>query len=185
MGLIWAGERVRLRGIEAEDWSDFQRFDQDSEVQRDADMIHPPRSAAASLAWAEEQSTRQIEQDRMQLAIEALETDTLVGALSTGETDLRAGRFSYGVAIGRDYHRRGYATDAVKILLRYMFNERRYHKAEAGVYAYNKASLALHERLGFQQEGCLRDHEFLDGAYQDLIVFGMTADEFAQLHMRK
>jgi RimJ/RimL family protein N-acetyltransferase len=71
----------------------------------------------------------------------------------------------------------------VKILLRYMFTERRYHKAEAGVYAYNKASLALHKRLGFQQEGRLRDHEFLAGAYQDLIVFGITADEFADRHL--
>jgi RimJ/RimL family protein N-acetyltransferase len=185
MSSIWAGERVRLRAIEPEDWPDFQRFDQDSDVQRDADMIHPPRSAAAMLAWAEEQSTRKVEKDQLQLAIEAIETDTLVGALSTGETSQRSGRFSYGIAIGREHHRRGYASDAVKILLRYMFNERRYHKAEAGVYAYNKASLALHERLGFTQEGCLREHEFLNGGYHDLVLFGMTADEFARLHMRR
>ncbi|MGC4941611.1 GNAT family N-acetyltransferase [Kribbella sp. DT2] len=185
MGSVWVGERVRLRAIEPEDWADFLRFDQDSEVQRNADMVHVPRSAFGMQAWAEEQATRGEADDKLQLAIEAVETDTLVGACSTDDTDRRAGRFSYGIAIGREHQRNGYASDAVKVLLRFMFEERRYHKAEAGVYAYNEASLALQERLGFQREGQLRDHEFLAGAYQDLVVFGMTAEEFAALHMRR
>jgi len=185
MASLWTGERVRLRGIEPEDWAEFRRFDDDTEVQRDADMVHLPRSDAASLQWAEEQSLYKAENDQFQLAIEAIETDTLVGALSTNGTSQRAGRFSYGIAIGREYHRHGYASDAVKILLRYMFLERRYHKAEAGVYGYNKASIALHEHLGFQHEGRLREHEFLGGAYQDMVLMGITEEEFAELHMRK
>jgi RimJ/RimL family protein N-acetyltransferase len=73
----------------------------------------------------------------------------------------------------------------VKVLLRFMFEERRYHKAEAGVYVDNDASIALQERLGFQRDGHLRHHEFLAGAYQDVIVFGMTAEEFKALHIRR
>ncbi|GAA1571804.1 GNAT family N-acetyltransferase [Kribbella sancticallisti] len=185
MGSIWVGERVRLRGIEPEDWEEFRRFDEDSEVQRDADMVQLPRSDAASLRWAEEESVRKAENDQFQLAIEALETDTLVGALSTNGTSRRAGRFSYGIAIGRDFHRRGYASDAVVLLLRFMFGERRYHKAEAGVYGYNEASLALHRHLGFQEEGRLRDHEFLDGGFVDLVLMGITAKEFGERHIRR
>ncbi|MBB5835133.1 GNAT family N-acetyltransferase [Kribbella italica] len=185
MSSVWVGERVRLRAIEPEDWADFQRFDQDSELQRNVDMVHAPRSAVAMQAWAEEQATLGEKDDRLQLAIEAIETDTVVGACSTNDTSRRCGRFSYGIAIGREHHRHGYASDAVKVLLRFMFEERRYHKAEAGVYAYNDASIALQERLGFQREGQLRDHEFLAGAYQDLIIYGMTAEEFAALHIRK
>ncbi|WP_432935595.1 GNAT family N-acetyltransferase [Kribbella sp. CA-253562] len=185
MSSVWVGERVRLRAIEPEDWADFLRFDQDSEVQRNADMVHAPRSAFAMQAWAEEQATHGEADDRLQLAIESLETDTVVGACSTNDTSRRCGRFSYGIAIGREHQRRGYASDAVKVLLRFMFQERRYHKCEAGVYAYNDASLALQEGLGFQREGVLRDHEFLAGAYQDLVVFGITAEEFAQRHIRR
>ena len=185
MTSVWVGERVRLRAIEPEDWADFLRFDQDSELQRNVDMVHAPRSAFATQAWAEEQATHGEDNDRLQLAIEALETGTVVGACSTNDTSRRCGRFSYGIAIGREHQRRGYASDAVKMLLRFMFEERRYHKAEAGVYAYNDASMALQERLGFQREGHLRDHEFLAGAYQDVIVYGMTAEEFAARHIRR
>lgn len=51
-----------------------------------------------------------------------------------------------------------------------------------GIYAYNTASIGLHERLGFQLEGRLRDHEFLAGRPYDLVMMGMTADEFADRH---
>lgn len=179
MTSMWVGRRVRLRGIEPEDWADFRSFDEDTEVQRNADMVHPPRSAAGALQWAEESSTRQPENDQFQLAIESLDDGDLVGALSTNSTDQRAGRFSYGLGIGRAHQRRGYGSDAATILLRFMFGERRYHKAEVGIYSYNAASIGLHERLGFQLEGRLRDHEFLAGRYYDLVMMGMTADEFA------
>lgn len=69
------------------------------------------------------------------------------------EADPAAGRFGYGIAIGRPYQRRGYASEAVVILLRYLFGERRYHKCEVGIYAYNEPSVALHRRLGFVEEG--------------------------------
>jgi RimJ/RimL family protein N-acetyltransferase len=68
------------------------------------------------------------------------------------------------------------------VLLRFMFAERRYHKCEARVFAHNEASLALHRRLGFVEEGRLRDHVFLTGRHHDLVILAMLADEFAQLH---
>jgi RimJ/RimL family protein N-acetyltransferase len=60
--------------------------------------------------------------------------------------------------------------------------ERRYHKCEAMIYAYNDASLGLHRRLGFVEEGRLRDHEFFAGHYHDVVGMGMTAEEFAERH---
>lgn len=67
------------------------------------------------------------------------------------------------------------------MLLRFMFAERRYHKCEARIFAHNEASLALHRRLGFVEEGRLRDRVFA-GRHRDLVVMGMLADEFTQRH---
>ncbi|WP_231333359.1 GNAT family N-acetyltransferase [Actinomadura graeca] len=41
-----------------------------------------------------------------------------------------------------------------------------------GIYAFNEPSIALHRKLGFAEEGRLRDHEFLDGRHQDLVLEG-------------
>lgn len=36
----------------------------------------------------------------------------------------------------------------------------------------------MHERLGFQVEGRIRDAIFTSGAYHDEVIVGITADEF-------
>lgn len=182
MTSIWSGSKVRLRGIEPEDWQAFMSFDQYTADMRSVDIIHPPRSAAGYRQWATEQSTQQHDDDTFQLAIESLADHALVGALSTSNVDQRAGRFSYGIAIGHDYQRRGFASDAIIVLLTYMFGERRFHKCGVGIYAFNQASIKLHQRIGFQTEGRLRDHEYFAGRHHDLILLGMTAPEFTEHH---
>ncbi|WP_263399734.1 GNAT family N-acetyltransferase [Saccharopolyspora pogona] len=120
--------------------------------------------------------------DSFRLAIEALVGGEPVGSVSTQDTDPCAGRFSHGVVISDEHQRRGYASDALLLLLRFMFGERRYHKCEARILAYNAASLALHDKLGFVSEGRLRDHEFFAGRHHDLVIMGMTAPEFSERH---
>lgn len=68
------------------------------------------------------------------------------------------------------------------LVSRFMFDERRFHKCEARVYDYNCASIQLHRKLGFTEEGRLRQHLFQAGGYHDELIFGMTAEEFRQLH---
>lgn len=184
MTSFWTGERVRLRGIEPDDWTAFMRFAVDEE--RLGDTLHPPRSAEDFRVRTKERSTATADGDCFGLAIEALGTGHMVGAIGSHRADPRAGWFEYGVTIGADHRRNGYAAEAVLILLRYMFGERRYHKCLARVFAHNEASLALHRRLGFVEEGRLRDHVFFGGRHHDLVMTGMLADEFARLHpMRK
>ncbi|RZQ61375.1 GNAT family N-acetyltransferase [Amycolatopsis suaedae] len=182
MTSIWTGEKVRLRGVEPEDWRAFQRFDEYSADMRSVDMLHPPRSAAGYRRWAEDTEAREGTDDEFLLVIESLVDNTAAGSVSTHDTDQRAGRFSYGIAVGHEHKRRGYAADAAVLVLRYMFGERRFHKCEVGVYAFNEASLALHRKLGFQVEGTLREHEFFAGRRHDLVLLGLTAGEFASYH---
>ncbi|MCX4907330.1 GNAT family N-acetyltransferase [Streptomyces sp. NBC_00878] len=180
MTSFWTGERIRLRGIEPDDWTAFLRFAVDEE--RLGDAVRPPRSAAGHRAWAEAQAAAEPDGDCFRLAIEALDTGEAVGAVSSNHAEPQAGRFEYGVTIGADHRRKGYAAEAVVMLLRFMFAERRYHKCEARVFAHNEGSLALHRRLGFVEEGRLRDHVFLAGGHHDLVLLGLLADEFAELH---
>ncbi|WP_333773484.1 GNAT family N-acetyltransferase [Streptomyces sp. IBSBF 3136] len=180
MTSLWTGKRVRLRGIEPNDWTAFMRFTADEEGL--GDLPQPPRSAEGYRAWAQEQAVAKADGDCFQLAIEAVDTGATVGAVGSHLADSRAGWFEYGVTIGADHRRKGYAGEAILLLLRFMFAERRYHRCQARIFAHNEASLSLHRRLGFTEEGRLRDHVFLDGRHRDLVIVGMLADEFARLH---
>ena len=156
------------------------RFAEDEE--RLGDLLNPPRSAESFRTWAKEQAAAKSGGDCFQLAVEAVDSGETVGAIGSHHADPRAGWFEYGVTMGAGHRRKGYAAEAVVMLLRFMFAERRFHKCGARIFAHNEASLALQRRLGFIEEGRLRDHVFLDGQYHDLVVMGILADEFTQLH---
>jgi RimJ/RimL family protein N-acetyltransferase len=145
-------------------------------------LIRLPWSSARLREWTEKAALKPVEGDVVRLAIESLADGRLAGMTSTHEVDHRVGRFSYGIVLGSEFHRRGYASEAVRMLLGFMFGERRFHKCESSVVAFNEASIALHRGLGFQEEGRLRDHEFLTGRHHDVVLFGMTATEFAARH---
>ncbi|MFE3098548.1 GNAT family N-acetyltransferase [Streptomyces sp. NPDC059248] len=180
MTSFWTGRRVRLRAVEPDDWAAFMRFDEHSGDQRSGEALHPPRSAEGYRAWAKEQSVAEPRDGCFRVVVEALDGGAVVGTMNSHDVDTVAGRFRYGIGIGSEHQRRGYAAEAVVLFLRFMFAERRFHKCEVEVYAYNEASVALHRRLGFVEEGRLRDHAFLAGRHRDLVIMGLLADEFEE-----
>jgi RimJ/RimL family protein N-acetyltransferase len=91
------------------------------------------------------------------------------------------GTFSFGVIISGRHRRKGYAEDAVRLLLRYCFHERRFQKCNSACVHTNKASIALHKKVGFVEEGRRRRHLFFNGRYYDDVLFGLTREEFDAL----
>ncbi|MFB9906016.1 GNAT family N-acetyltransferase [Allokutzneria oryzae] len=178
----WSGELVRLRAVEPEDWAAFAAFDQDTGDQRAGDKVFPPRSESGYRQWAEQRSGKSTEDDVFRLVIEAVAGSTFAGSINTFDARVHDGCFSYGLGVLRQHRRKGYAREAVALLLGYMFGERRYQKCEVGVYAFNTGSLALHREMGFVEEGRLRRHVFTGGAHHDLVLFGLTVEEYRRSH---
>ncbi len=174
----WQGELVRLRAIEPGDWEAHFAWDHDSEMARRLDHIPFPQSTEATRAWAGRTTTRAPEGDLFHFVIENTAGE-LVGSLGTHFCNARNGTWEYGIAIRAEHQRQGYAGEAIRLMLRYFFEELRYQKALAWVYSFNEPSIRLHQSLGFQQEGCLRRMIYTDGRYFDNLAFGLTDDEFA------
>lgn len=175
---IWEGRLVRLRGVEPDDWGSHHTWDLDSDLSRSLDRLYFPRSREGTRQWAEQASRQQGAGDRYQFEIETLAGE-LVGSLGTHDCNPRAGTFSYGMAVQTEYRRKGYASEAIALVVRYYFQELRYQKVTAQVYSFNEPSIRLHERLGFQLEGRLRRMIYTGGQHYDLCLYGMTDDEFA------
>ncbi|MFG2334243.1 GNAT family N-acetyltransferase [Streptomyces sp. NPDC048604] len=182
MSDMWTGERIRLRGVEPEDWEGFRDLARNTVDVRNADLVEPPRSDASFRAWTAERAGRTPDSTSYRLVIEVLADGSFAGSVTVGEADRRAGRFKTGIEISRDHRRKGYAAEASELVLTYMFAEQRYNKCEVEIYAFNEPSLALYRKLGFTQEGVLRQHEFFAGAHQDLVLLGLTAAEHWSTH---
>jgi RimJ/RimL family protein N-acetyltransferase len=174
---FWHSGTIRLRAIEPSDADHFRRWNEDSERARHLDFLWPPTSHAAVETWTAEMSQKRLEDGAFHWVIEN-EAGEAVGSIATHHCDARNGTYQYAVAIAADRRRKGYASAAIRLVLRYYFQELRYQKVTVSVHADNAASIAFHERLGFQLEGRHRRMHFSGGLHVDVLWFGMTAEEF-------
>jgi RimJ/RimL family protein N-acetyltransferase len=175
---LWQGAKIRLRALEPSDWQAFRAFDtSDTEMARLGWRIPFPRSTEQAKKWAEETAQVEPKDDNFRFAIETLQGE-LVGTINVHGADRRNGTFEYGISLGRAHWRKGYATEAVTIVLAYYFGELCYQKCDALIYAFNEPSIQFHEKLGFQHEGRLRRFVFSQGQPHDAILMGITKEEF-------
>ena len=180
---IWQGDLVRLRAVDPEDWQVLFEWDQDTEALVLSGDIPFPQSRESAKKWAAEQAVREAKDDNFRWVVESLNGE-FVGMIETHFCKRRHGTFQYGIAVRREHWRKGYASEAIRLVLAYYFRELRYQKVNAQVYSFNGASLDLHRKLGFREEGRLRRMVFADGGFHDEVVFGMTAEEFQQSQPR-
>lgn len=174
---VWAGERIHLRAFSLADAAAYQAWDQDSDQARALWEIPWPRSPEGDHRWAEQETERGVTGDNRRLVV-ADSIDRVIGDITTHDCDPRVGTFSYGIGIAAAHRGQGFATEAIGLLLRYMFQERHYQKAWVTIFAFNAASIALHERLGFTREGQLRRMTFTRGEYHDQFVYGLLREEW-------
>lgn len=73
---------------------------------------------------------------------------------------------------------KGTGTKLCRAALRHAFDTLQVHKVSAQVIAGNLASLSLHRRLGFVEEGLLRDQKLIEGTYHSLVQFGLLQHEW-------
>lgn len=85
-----------------------------------------------------------------------------------------------GYDLARLYWKQGIMTEAIGALLRFGFEVRNLHRVEARVRRGNEASTRLLRRLGFQEEGLLRECLFLNNAFYDVQVFSLLTSEYTK-----
>ncbi|MEI8394529.1 MAG: GNAT family protein [Rhodospirillaceae bacterium] len=107
------------------------------------------------------------------------ETGRLVGGLGLG--NLRRGvaqSSTLGYWVGERFAKRGYTSDAVRLVLNFAFNELNLHRVEASCLPDNIASRRLLCKLGFIEEGLARSYLRINGAWRDHLLFAVLKDEW-------
>jgi RimJ/RimL family protein N-acetyltransferase len=175
---FWQGEQVRLRPLRLEDAEAAFIARLDSPSRQALQLgVELPASVEAIRSSLEKRVDCQDADGVIIFTVETHDGQN-VGGISLHSRDHKNGVFGFGVVIDRPHRRKGYAEDAVKILLRYGFRERRYQKCNSACVHTNVASIALHKKMGFTEEGRSRRRWFYDGQFHDELLFGMTAEEF-------
>jgi RimJ/RimL family protein N-acetyltransferase len=175
---FWQGKLVRLSGMGEEDVQPAfdAQFDSPARQLLQGGIELPGSIEQMRETIAKRGDCRDVDGMILFSILDA--ADQRVGGLSFHSRDMKNGVFSFGVSIAMPHRGKGYAEDAVRLLLKYCFWEQRYQKCNSACLHTNQASIRLHEKLGFIQEGCRRRACFMNGQYYDEILFGITREEF-------
>lgn len=177
---FWETKHLSLRGVEPDDWEVHYHWDMDAEMMRNLDELHFPKSKKRAQKWADEAALKAPDGDDFHVEIELKESQQVIGVISSHHCDRRNGTFMFGIAIRPEFQRKGYATEAVLLLMRYFFDELRYQKCHVDIHGWNTGSIRLFEKLGFIIEGQIRRAIYTRGKHYDRMIYGMTIEEFRE-----
>ena len=102
----------------------------------------------------------------------------LAGCVKFNYIDWKHKSTELGYWLGAAFQGQGLITKACGKLIDYAFDELGLNRVEMRCIDKNKKSRAIPERLGFKQEGVIRQARCLKDRYVDLIVYGLLASEW-------
>jgi RimJ/RimL family protein N-acetyltransferase len=178
---FWQNDLVRLKAWSADDWEwdYYNNFDTSAMRTGDCEVPFPP-TVLQSKTFSEKISNLSNINGRTYFAIETLE-GVIVGRINFNSDDERHGTFEIATLIDKDYRSKGYATAAMKILLKYGFMEKRLNKYCASILEGNIGSISMHKKLGCQLEGTCKENIYTNGTYYDELLFGLTKKDYVIL----
>jgi RimJ/RimL family protein N-acetyltransferase len=119
--------------------------------------------------------------DLFYFTIRAREDDRLIGKALIEYVDWSSGNGFIRIGIGESESRRkGYGSQALELLLGYAFAELDLYRVTAVIPAYNEGAIRLFQKFGFIEETRHGHAMYHDGAFWDVIGFGLLNAEWRE-----
>jgi [ribosomal protein S5]-alanine N-acetyltransferase len=170
-------ERLKLRGFQLEDASEFERLIVPKEV-TDGTLSFPhPVPEGWGIERIDRMTARLESGEHIEFAICARDSGKLIGGIGLGIT-ARHKRGGLGYWLGVDFWGKGFATEAARAVLTYGFQTLELHRIEAGHYPRNPASGRVLEKIGMQREGLMRGDVLKGDQFEDTILYARLSTDF-------
>ncbi|MBN2782304.1 MAG: GNAT family N-acetyltransferase [Campylobacterales bacterium] len=78
---------------------------------------------------------------------------------------------SFGILLNKKFRNKGYAKEASRLVIEHLFKSLNINRVELYVAKNNLVAIKLYESLGFKFEGCKREAMWIDGQYEDLLIY--------------
>jgi [ribosomal protein S5]-alanine N-acetyltransferase len=173
-----SGKLVRIRPLEEEDRKDLFKWVNNPDSLGEFISSH----LQSYKEFEKYLDATEAEQHRTTfLVIERLDENSKVGYIAFWPS--REG--DYGITIGYglgevDQRSKGFTTEAVKLLVNYLFSSMNIERIAADADVENFGSQKVLERNGFKKEGILRKHGFVKGEFRDDIQFSLIREDWRE-----
>ena len=175
MAFTFPGYRVQLRPIRLDDVDRMMTWVNDPDVTGNfATMGHITREQ--EVAYLEHILVS--DADRL-FAIESADDGTYLGNVGIHKIFWPAKNGRLGLVVGkRDVQGRGLGQEALRLIIAYGFRELGLHKLWVVHYHTNARMRHVVGKLGFVEEGVLRDEYFHEGTWHDMVRHSLLEPEF-------
>jgi RimJ/RimL family protein N-acetyltransferase len=181
MPTFMESERLWFRAPEESDFAFFTQALQDPRVRRNLYFGRYPFNEAAERRWFEQRAGTPPRDNQTDVMM----TFGLKGeAAPLGNTGLHGisalhRNAEWGIFIGRpEEWGKGYGREVATAMLRYAFKVLNLHRVYLRVNADNERGIKAYTAAGFQREGVLRQHIFVEGEYLDMVQMGVLRNEW-------
>ncbi len=170
------GQQVTLRAARREDTPTINEFWNDVDMASRASNRAPlPLTVEQTQSLLEELEKRD---DHVRFVIEV--DGQIVGDCSLHDIDTHNRTCDVGIALGRPYWGQGYGQDALRTLVDYAFKHHNMHRVALEVLADDERAVGCYRKVGFAEEGRLRQRDWRDGEYHDVLLMGILDEEWTK-----
>ncbi|MGV3465559.1 MAG: GNAT family N-acetyltransferase [Heyndrickxia sp.] len=165
-------DRLLLRLFKESDAKDVTAMCNNYNIYKSTLNLPYPYTLECALSWIANHE-QNFELDRMyEFAITDKKSGQLYGAIGiSNHKHFQNGEIAYW--IGEEYWGKGYGTEAAKAVIDFVFQEKDYYRVYARHFKSNPASGKIMEKCGMLYEGTLKDHVYKNGAFEDIVYYGI------------
>ena len=163
--------RIYLRALEPEDYKVSIQWRKDDEIW---DMLGGTKYFVSE-AYEKEWVLNTIHNSKdIKLAICLKDTNQYIGNAYLTDINYINRTANSHILIGeKDFWNKGYAKEALLDLLAFAFKERGLNRVSALVLEDNIASIRMHEKCGYIQEGVMRQSVFKNGKFKNQVIMSI------------
>lgn len=116
-----------------------------------------------------------------QLVIIIRSGNILIGDIGIHFLNSDNSQVEIGYTLDKNYQHKGYATEALKIIIDFLFIILNKHRITASIDPRNKSSVSLVKRLGFRKEAHFRESSLIRNEWTDDLVYAILKKEWKKL----
>jgi RimJ/RimL family protein N-acetyltransferase len=170
------GETVELRRHARANYGLYARWYGDPEIWHLTSWAPSPLNRSAVERLFEDRELSPVDDS---FAIHIKDDDEPVGVISLMNISDANESAELSVIVGHpDDRHQGYGSEAIKLLLRYAFEELGLNRVGLSAFDFNDEAISAYEKLGFVAEGRYRQAIKRDSGFHDAILMSIVKDEW-------
>ena len=170
------GEGVELRRHERRNYKLYAHWYGDEEIWRLTSWSDAPMRPAAVERLFESRESSAVDDS---FAIHRAGEEEPLGVIGLMNVSGANRSADLSVIVGeREDRERGLGTEAIRVLLRYAFEDLRLNRVGLSVFEFNELAISAYDKLGFKEEGRLRQAIRRDGSFYDAILMSVLLPEW-------